>query len=116
MQDTSDIIDYLEALDTDVWLGAHPFVNRTLEKHERAEGGETPSPFIDRKGWLQFLKSKRVGFERLVAEKSAELEIIEDMGHDLPPALWPRLAARIARHAHAWEGRRARVTARARAH
>ena len=27
----------------------------------------------------------------------ATLDIIEGMGHDLPPALWPRLAASIAR-------------------
>jgi metallo-beta-lactamase class B len=75
--DFARTLDYLEALDADVWLGAHPFVNRTLQKHERREAGEKPSPFLDRKGWLQSLKVKRINFERLVAQRAEELELID---------------------------------------
>jgi hypothetical protein len=75
--DFARTLDYLDALDADVWLGAHPFVNRTLQKYERLQAGEKPSPFIDRKGWLQFLKVKRIGFEKLVAERAEELELMD---------------------------------------
>ena len=70
-------LDYLDALGADVWLGAHPFVNRTLQKYERLQAGEKPSPFIDRKGWRQFLKVKRIGFEKLVAERAEELKRLD---------------------------------------
>ena len=35
----------------------------------------------------------------------AELLVIEGMGHDLPPAAWPRIVGAIARHTQDAEGR-----------
>lgn len=75
--DFAHSLDYLESLDVNVFLGAHPYQNDTLGKYERLEKGEKPNPFIDREGFLRFLKIRRMGFEKLVAEKSAELEIID---------------------------------------
>jgi pimeloyl-ACP methyl ester carboxylesterase len=39
------------------------------------------------------------GIDTAEAIPDAELMIIEGMGHDLPPALWPRIVEAIARHA-----------------
>lgn len=66
-------LDYLDSLEVDVWLGAHPFVNGTLGKYERVLRGETPSPFIDREGWKRFLRAKRRDFEKLVAENAEQI-------------------------------------------
>ncbi len=65
-------LDYLEAQDIDLWLGAHPFVNGTLGKYEKVLQGIKPSPFIDRAGWKRFLLVKRRDFEKLVAQKRGE--------------------------------------------
>ena len=76
--DFARTLDYLESLDVDVWLGAHPFVNNTLRKYERVLQGEKPSPFIDRDGWDRFLRIKRKDFEKLVAEKAEKLAEIDN--------------------------------------
>ncbi len=39
------------------------------------------------------------GIDTAEAVPGAELMVIEGMGHDLPPALWPRIVDAIARHA-----------------
>lgn len=75
--DFARTLDYLQSLDVDIWLGAHPFVNNTLGKYDRRQRGETPSPFIDRQGWLRSLRIKRANFEKLVAERAEELELID---------------------------------------
>ena len=76
--DFARTLDYLEALDADIWLGAHPFVNNTLGKYRRLEEGESPNPFVDRQGWLRSLRIKRNGFDKLVAERAEELERIDN--------------------------------------
>lgn len=76
--DFARTLDYLGALDVNVWLGAHPFVNNTLGKYERRQKGEKPSPFIDREGWLRSLRIKKINFEKLVAERAEALEKIDN--------------------------------------
>ena len=68
----AETLDYLESLEADVWLGAHPFVNGTLGKYERLTRGETPNPFIDPQGWSRSLRIKRINFEKLVSERSED--------------------------------------------
>jgi hypothetical protein len=46
-------LEKLERHDVDVFIGAHPGQNDTLEKRERMTGGG--NPFIDRKAWPTFL-------------------------------------------------------------
>jgi len=54
VQDYFDSLRRLRALPTDVWLGAHPFVNQTLEKHGRMDKGSL-NPFFDPEGWVAYL-------------------------------------------------------------
>ena len=77
--DFARTLDYLESLDADVWLGAHPFVNRTLEKYERLQQGETLSPFIDPQGRLRSLRIKRKNFEELLVEHADKFERIDNV-------------------------------------
>jgi hypothetical protein len=59
---------YLKTLKADVPLGAHPFVNDTLGKHERLRRGEKPSPFIDPEGSKKFLQKQEADFHKTIAE------------------------------------------------
>lgn len=53
-----------------VFLGAHPFLNNTLEKHERLKKGEKPNPFIDRDGWLRFLANIKKNYDKIMADRN----------------------------------------------
>jgi len=64
-------LEYLSGLDVDIWLGAHPFQNRTLEKYERVQKGEKPNPFIDPEGWSRFLGNLKAQYQRIMADPPA---------------------------------------------
>ena len=48
----------LHAMDPDVFLGAHPGQCDTFGKRDRLREGETPNPYIDPKGWKDFIGDK----------------------------------------------------------
>lgn len=51
-----DSLKRMQKMDVDVWLGAHPFFNNTLEKWERLrKGNSNANPFIDPEGGKVFL-------------------------------------------------------------
>ena len=56
-------LEYLGALDVDLWLGAHPGQNDTFGKYGRLQRGETPNPFIDPHGWKGFIEGVQRSFE-----------------------------------------------------
>lgn len=43
-------------MNIEVWLGAHPEQNKTLEKARKLKEGAQPNPFIDPQGWKNFLE------------------------------------------------------------
>lgn len=53
----------LREVPVDVWLGAHPDQNRTLEKAAKLKDGKGPNTFIDPEGWKQFL-DKAIGRDK----------------------------------------------------
>jgi len=61
----------LKALKADVPLGAHPFVNDTLPKHEKLKAGAKPNPFIDPDGWRAFLEKQEAEFQQILAKLNA---------------------------------------------
>jgi metallo-beta-lactamase class B len=65
-QDFTKSLEYLKALDVDIWLGAHPGQNNTLGKFERLRKGEKPNPFIDPDGWRKFIANINSSFQKLL--------------------------------------------------
>jgi metallo-beta-lactamase class B len=66
-QDYQDSLRYLQTLDVQIWLGAHPFQNDTYGKHRQLREGKTPHPFIDPRGWKDFLKSHELDFIKIIS-------------------------------------------------
>lgn len=68
-KDFEKTLEYLEKLNFEIWLGAHPFVNKTFEKYYQLKKGKEPNPFIDKKGRKKFLKDLKVRLEKLKQKK-----------------------------------------------
>lgn len=66
-------------------------------RREALEALRTPTLVIH--GDMDPLVPVEGGLDTAEAVPGAELLIIEGMGHDLPPEVWPRIADTIARHA-----------------
>ena len=64
-QDFANSLEYLAALDVDIWLGAHPGQNDNFGKFKRLSEGEKPNPFIDPGGWKKFIADIKSSFQRL---------------------------------------------------
>lgn len=73
------------------------------DRTERLHEVETPVLVIH--GRLDPLIDVSGGEATALAVADAHLVVLADMGHDLPPGLWPRLVGEIARHAHAVDDR-----------
>jgi len=58
-------LEYLKALDVELWLGAHPGQNDTLGKFQRLKNGEEPNPFIDPAGWKRFITTVEAEYNEL---------------------------------------------------
>ncbi len=61
----------LLALAPDVWLGAHPQFSQTFEKQHRLAAGESPNPFIDPRGWKDYMRGRLEYAVKLLAEVNA---------------------------------------------
>ena len=68
-QDFANSLEYLAALDVDIWLGAHPFQNNTLGKFKRLSRGEEPNPFVDPDGWKKFIAGIKSDFQKALDAK-----------------------------------------------
>ena len=65
-EDFGKSLEYLKALDVDIWLGAHPSQNDTFGKFERLQKGESPNPFIDPDGWKKFIAGIEANFQKII--------------------------------------------------
>ena len=65
-QDFARSLEYLETLDVDIWLGAHPDQNDTFGKYQRLSEGEKPNPFVDPDGWGRFIADLEFSFQGLL--------------------------------------------------
>jgi metallo-beta-lactamase class B len=63
---------YLQTLQADVPLGAHPFINDTLPKYEKLKAGAKPNPFIDPDGWRTFLEKQETEFRQILTKLNAK--------------------------------------------
>ena len=61
-------LEYLETLDVDIWLGAHPGQNDTFGKFQRLKNGESGNPFIDPDGWRKFIANIKSDFQKLLSD------------------------------------------------
>ena len=68
-QDFAKSLDYLETLDVDIWLGAHPAQNNTFGKFKRMRKGEKPNSFIDPNGWKKFIAGLKSDLQKLLSGK-----------------------------------------------
>jgi len=68
-EDFKKTLEYLEMLDIDIWLGAHPGQNDTFGKFQRLSGGEKPNPFVDPNGWRKFIAGISSSFQKLLDGK-----------------------------------------------
>jgi metallo-beta-lactamase class B len=66
-------LDYWLQLEGDVFLGSHPFINKTLPKYERRQRGETPDPFLDPEERLRFLRKLKADFEKIPPDKPSKV-------------------------------------------
>jgi len=66
LQDFQSTLDRLDALQVQVWLGAHPNQNNTFQKLELLKKGAKPNPYIDPEGWKAFLQTLREKLKRLL--------------------------------------------------
>lgn len=66
-EDFAASLDYLKALEVDIWLGAHPGQCDTFGKCERLQRGEKPNPFIDPAGWRRFIEAIDRNFHAMLA-------------------------------------------------
>jgi len=65
---------YLKALQADVPLGCHPFINDTLGKYAKRQQGGKPDPFIDPAGFQKFVAKQDAEFHRLMDKISQQQE------------------------------------------
>ena len=49
-------------------------------------------------GKRDILVPPRGGLDTAVHIRGARMELIDDMGHDLPPGLWPLISGLISQH------------------
>lgn len=68
-KDMAESLKYLKTLSVEVWLGAHPGLNRTFEKHELSKTGKTLNPFVDPAGWKRSLEEIELNLKRLCEER-----------------------------------------------
>jgi metallo-beta-lactamase class B len=66
IQDFKSTLDRLESLPVEVWLGAHPGQNKTFDKLELLRGGVKSNPYIDPKGWKEYLKRIKGKLQRFL--------------------------------------------------
>lgn len=58
-------MELLSELKVDFFLGVHQFCNRNWEKHQLLRAGNDPNPFIDSRGWQEWISSMQSNVEKL---------------------------------------------------
>ena len=65
--DFARTLAYLNTLDVELWLAAHPGQNDTFAKADGLAKGKRPNPFLDPAGWKRFIEGLEADFNRMLA-------------------------------------------------
>jgi metallo-beta-lactamase class B len=67
-EDFQGTFSFLRALPCDVFLASHASIYNGLEKAARLAKGEQPNPFVDPKGFRDFLNAQETAFQTELAK------------------------------------------------